>query len=132
MAFSSSWHQRNAYRLMRGKVHHFIVQTHKMNITLLEAAKQCPEMTVSIKLGELVEAARTIVAETIQAEAAAAPKDDEVYLSRNEVMEIFGVSSTTLWRWSRDYLVPEKIGNSVRYRMSDIQKRMEESKHVNG
>ena len=27
---------------MRGKVHHFIVQTHKMNITLLEAAKQCP------------------------------------------------------------------------------------------
>ena len=62
---------------MRGKVHHFIVQTHKMNITLLEAAKQCPEMTVSIKLGELVEAARTIVAETIQAEAAAAPKDDE-------------------------------------------------------
>ena len=94
---------------MRGKVHHFIVQTHKMNITLLEAAKQCPEMTVSIKLGELVEAARTIVA----------------------VMEIFGVSSTTLWRWSRDYLVPEKIGNSVRYRMSDIQKRMEESKHVN-
>lgn len=116
---------------MRGKVHHFLVQTHKMNITLLEAAKQCPEMTVSIKLGELVEAARTIVAETIQAEAAAAPKDDEVYLSRNEVMEIFGVSSTTLWRWSRDYLVPEKIGNSVRYRMSDIQKRMEESKHVN-
>ena len=115
---------------MRGKVHHFIVQTHKMNITLLEAAKQCPEMTVSIKLGELVEA-RTIVAETIQAEAAAVPKDDEVYLSRNEVMEIFGVSSTTLWRWSRDYLVPEKIGNSVRYRMSDIQKRMEESKHVN-
>ena len=116
---------------MRGKVHHFIVQTHKMNITLLEAAKQCPEMTVSIKLGELVEAARTIVAETIQAEAAAVPKDDEVYLSRNEVMEIFGVSSTTLWRWSRDYLVPEMIGNSVRYRMSDIQKRREESKHVN-
>ena len=71
------------------------------------------------------------LAACLLAEAAAAPKDDEVYLSRNEVMEIFGVSSTTLWRWSRDYLVPEKIGNSVRYRMSDIQKRMEESKHVN-
>jgi len=59
---------------MRGKVHHFIVQTHKMNISLLGAAKQCPEMTVSIKLGALVKDASTIFAETIQAEASAATK----------------------------------------------------------
>ena len=45
-------------------------------------------------------------------------------------MEIFGISSATLWRWSRDYLDPEKIGNNVRYRLSDIEKRLEESKYV--
>jgi predicted DNA-binding transcriptional regulator AlpA len=47
-----------------------------------------------------------------------------------EVMEIFGVSSATLWRWSKDYLIPEKIGNNVRYKLSEIEKIMGESRNV--
>lgn len=33
------------------------------------------------------------------------------------------VCDTTLWHWSKkNYLKPQKVGNKVRYRQSDIQK----------
>jgi predicted DNA-binding transcriptional regulator AlpA len=105
--------------------------TLKMDITLIEVAQQNPDLIVSLKLGELLEFGQSIAASVIESKPAPEPvKKEEQYLSRSEVMEIFGISSATLWRWSKDYLVPEKIGNNVRYRMSDIQKRLEESKYV--
>lgn len=105
--------------------------TYKMDINLIEVAQQNPDLIVSLKLGELLEFGQSIAASVIEAQPAPEPvQKEEQYLSRNEVMEIFGISSATLWRWSKDYLIPEKIGNNVRYRMSDIQKRLEDSKYV--
>ena len=46
----------------------------------------------------------------------------EEYLSKQEVIEMLRVCSATLWHWQRkNYLVPFKIGNKLRYRLSDIQ-----------
>ena len=48
-------------------------------------------------------------------------KDDDALLTKKEVMERLGVSSTTLWNWENDrYLLPVKVGRKVFYRLSDI------------
>ncbi|KAA6308586.1 hypothetical protein EZS27_039776, partial [termite gut metagenome] len=50
----------------------------------------------------------------------------EKYLTREEVKEICGVCDATLWHWNKkNYLKTIKIGNKVRYRMSDIRRILE-------
>jgi len=52
----------------------------------------------------------------------------ERYLTREEVKEICGVCDATLWHWNKkNYLNTIKIGNKVRYRMSDIRRILEGS-----
>ena len=47
----------------------------------------------------------------------------EKYLTKDEVRELCGVCDATLWHWNKkDYLKTIKIGNKVRYRMSDIRR----------
>lgn len=47
----------------------------------------------------------------------------EKYLTKEEVKEICGVCDATLWHWNKkNYLKTIKIGNKVRYRMSDVRK----------
>ena len=53
-------------------------------------------------------------------------KRNEELVTYDRVMELLGVSKTTIWRWKqRGYLVPVRIGGNDRYRMSDIKKIME-------
>ena len=55
------------------------------------------------------------------ATTASKEKDDDALLTKKEVMERLGVSSTTLWNWKNDrYLLPVKVGRKVFYRLSDI------------
>lgn len=50
----------------------------------------------------------------------------EKYLTKEEVREICGVCDATLWHWNKkNYLKTIKIGNKVRYRMSDVRKILE-------
>jgi hypothetical protein len=52
----------------------------------------------------------------------------ERYLTREEVKKICGVCDATLWHWNKkNYLNTIKIGNKVRYRMSDIRRILEGS-----
>jgi predicted DNA-binding transcriptional regulator AlpA len=52
----------------------------------------------------------------------------EKYLTKEEVKEICGVCDATLWHWNRkNYLNTIKIGNKVRYRMSDVRRILEGS-----
>ena len=94
---------------------------------LVQVAKQCPDLVVSIKLGELVEANTLLIAETKrELEQTIADQKAETYLSREKVMEILGVSSATLWRWQKlGYLVPLNVGGKRRYRMSDVKRVLE-------
>ena len=90
-------------------------------LDLIQLAKECPGLQVSITLGDLVEAGRLLIAETKrELEQDIADSKAESYVSR------LGKGSTTLWRWKKlGYLVPVTVGAIDRYRMSDIRRIME-------
>ena len=51
-----------------------------------------------------------------------APKE-EIYISAPEAAKMLNVTLSTLWRWDKDkYLEKIKIGNKVRYRLSDVER----------
>ena len=101
-----------------------------MTTTLIEAARQCPEMVVSIKLGDLVEANSLLLEQArAQLEQKIADASAETYLSKEKVCELLDVSVTTLRRWEKqNYLVPINFGGKKRYRKSDIDKILEGDK----
>ncbi len=92
--------------------------------SLIEVARQCPDLTVSIRLGDLIEANQSLVEEALmRLEKSVAESRTEIYLSRTKVMEMLEVASATLWRWEKcGYLVPLSVGGKKRYRLSDIQR----------
>lgn len=99
-----------------------------MEKNLIELAKACPDLIVQIRLGDLLEANRQLIAEARQElEQEIADSKAETYISREKVMEITGKSSTTIWRWQNEkYLVPAStVGGTYRYRMSDVRRIME-------
>lgn len=99
-----------------------------MEKNLIELAKACPDLIVQIRLGDLLEANRQLIAEAKQElEQQIADSKAETYISREKVMEITGKSSTTIWRWQNEkYLVPAStVGGTYRYRMSDVRRIME-------
>ena len=100
---------------------------YSMYKNLIELAKQCPGLQVTITLGELIEANRLLIVETKrELEQEIADSKAETYISREKAMEILDVSSTTLWRWKKmGYLLPITVGTNDRYRMSDIRRIME-------
>ena len=50
----------------------------------------------------------------------------EKYLTKDEVKDICGVCDATLWHWNKkNYLKTIKMGNKVRYRMSDVRRILE-------
>lgn len=52
----------------------------------------------------------------------------ERYLTKDEVKAICGVCDATLWHWNKkNYLNIIKIGNKVKYKMSDVQKILDGS-----
>ncbi len=83
---------------------------------LIELAKECPGLQVTITLGELIEANRLLIAEVKhKLEQEIADSKAETYISREKTMEILDVSSTTLWRWKKmGYLVPVSVGANDR------------------
>lgn len=98
-----------------------------MNYDLIELAKRCPDLAITVRLADLVEANRGLIEETKRelAQSLEASKL-ETYLTREKVMEMLEVSPTTLWRWEKcGYLIPISIGSKRRYRHSDILKILE-------
>lgn len=98
-----------------------------MTQTLIDAAKQCPGMVVSIKVGDLIEANTVLLANAReQLEQKIADASAETYLSKEKVCQMLDVSATTLWRWEKaGYLVPLVFGGQKRYRKSDVQRILE-------
>lgn len=95
-----------------------------MEKNLIELAKVCPDAIISIKIGDLVEANEALIQRTKQElEQIITDQATETYPSRNRVAEILDVDLSTLHRWAkRGILVPIEIGGYRRYRMSDVQR----------
>ena len=89
---------------------------------LVELASSCPGLMVTVKCSDLIEAFRLVVEETkLQREQVSSDQTTETYLTEDEVMQMLGVSHSTLWRWQKqEYLSPVKIGRKNRYRKSEI------------
>lgn len=99
-----------------------------MRKDLIELAKACPDLIVQVRLGDLLEANRQLIAEVKQElEQQIADSKAETYITREKVMEITGKSAVTIWRWQKEkYLVPAStVGGTYRYRMSDVRRIME-------
>ena len=96
-----------------------------MEATLIELAKECPDVTISVKASDLLAFGRTIKNELLDELKSAKLETEELIkddmLTREETMERFNISSATLWRWGQNgYLSPVKVGAQVRYRLSEI------------
>lgn len=101
-----------------------------MTTNLIQAAKECPDLVVSIKLSDLMEANTLLIANVkSELEQTIADQNAETYLSRDKVKEILEIGDTTLWRWQKSgYLVPINVGGKRRFRKSDINRILEGEK----
>ena len=78
-------------------------------------------ISVSVTLSDLKEYSLSLIQQGI--EIGMKQYTEKSYLTQKETAEKLNVSENTLWRWKKTgYLTPVKVGNSVYYRFSDIEK----------
>lgn len=99
-----------------------------MNIQ--ELAQCAPAINLTITAADLKDFAALLIAETkAELEQSISDSKAETYLSSEKVMQMMEISKSTLWRWKkRGYLVPVRLGNNERYKLSDIKKILEGKK----
>lgn len=94
---------------------------------IYELANQYPELTINVKLSDLLECNRQLIKETKdELTQQIAEANEESYPTVDEVVSILGVSKTTLWRWNKiNYLNTVEVGGKRRYKMSDVKRLLE-------
>lgn len=104
---------------------------HKVIKIKMENYFKNPEMQqtslIVIKAEDLVNAMQTLYESAINKvkKEAKATNSIEMMISAKEAKQLLGKSSNTLWKWSkRGYLVPQKVGGTLMYKVSDINKIM--------
>lgn len=92
--------------------------------SIIALAKECPEISITLKAGELIEAVDYCVLKARkELEQIITDANTETYPSIDQVSKILSVNKSTLWRWGKQgYLVPIEIGGKRRYKMSDVNK----------
>lgn len=95
--------------------------------SIIDLASEYPELSVNIKLCDLLESNRQLIRETKEElEKQISEAKEESYPTIDEVATMLNVNKTTLWRWAkRNYLIPVEVGGKRRYRMSDIKRILE-------
>lgn len=94
---------------------------------LVSLAKQFPEMSVTVRLGDLLEANEALVRKVrAEAEREQAQRREEyggTLVPREDVLRMLHVHPTTLWRWEKaGYLSPVRIGVKVMYRQGELDR----------
>ena len=91
---------------------------------VIQLAKQCPNVMISLKVGELIETINYCMQTTRrELEQQITDSNAKTYPTPDQVAKILSVDKSTLWRWrKRNYLVPIEIGGKRRYRMSDVKR----------
>ena len=97
--------------------------SNEKHILLIELAKSCPDLTISIKCSDLLDAFRCIIEESkIQSDAISKEEYVETYLTEKEVIELLHTSHATLYRWNlTKYLTYNKIGRKNVYKKSQVE-----------
>lgn len=90
---------------------------------LVDLSKLCPDITINIKIGDLMEANKKLIEDVRSAlEKQIREENEEKYLSPDEVCKLLNVSKPTLWRWEKiEYLIPIRVGKKVRYKLSEVE-----------
>ncbi|MDR1338861.1 MAG: helix-turn-helix domain-containing protein [Prevotellaceae bacterium] len=97
--------------------------------TIIDLAKECPGINITVKAGELLEMVDYCVLKTRkELERQITDANTETYPSREKVAEILDVDLSTLWAWNKSgYFKCIKFGGKVRYRMSDVKRLLKET-----
>ncbi|KAA6321069.1 hypothetical protein EZS27_029237 [termite gut metagenome] len=97
---------------------------------VVELAKQCPDVNITLKAGELIEAIDYCVNRTRkELEQQITDANTESYPSAEQTAKILNVDRSSLWRWAKSgYLTPIEVGGKRRYKMSDIKRILEGGK----
>lgn len=96
-------------------------------LNINEIAQSAPAINITVSAADLKDFAAQLIAETKEKlEKEIADNNAEAYLTGENVMDMLGISKTTLWRWKqRGYLVPLRLGGNDRYKKSDIDRLLQ-------
>ena len=103
-------------------------------MSLIDIAKQYPGMSVTVRLGDLLEANEALARKVREeAEARTAPKNSYRLIPKDELVRMLNVDPSTLWRWENEYgyLQPVRFGRKVFYRESDVAAIIEAHSRTN-
>lgn len=93
-------------------------------MTIEDIAKTFPDASFTIRASDLIAFGERLVTETM----ARAREEDtmnkvEALITDEEAQGLFGVTSTTLWRWrKRGYLEGIPVGGRIKYRRLDCER----------
>ena len=98
-----------------------------MNIEKL--IQENPSLNLTINAEDLLEFGEAIANKTAQT---VLYKNSDRFLSRQEVMDRFGICSSSLWRYTKMGLLPsKKLGNRLFYPESGLKELVEQKKGPN-
>ncbi len=94
---------------------------------LITLSEQFPDMSVTIRLGDLLEANEALVRKVRREVERELEQRREEYgntlVPREDVLRMLKVDPSTLWRWEKaGYLSPVRIGVKVMYRKGDLDR----------
>ena len=95
-----------------------------MEATILELAKQYPQVSITVQAADLLALGSSIVADTMaryraEIEARERAEKEEKMLTAQEAGEMLGVCEKTLYRWRRaGYIEGVQVGGVIKYRRS--------------
>ena len=87
--------------------------------------EQYPDLNVTLRAGELAQLVEHVIEKA--KEAFSPKKEEETYLTTEKTAEMLDVDRSTLWRWNKiGYLKHISVGGKRRYRLSDIERILNE------
>lgn len=96
-------------------------------MTIEEIIANFPNVSLTIQASDLIAFGERLVSETLARAKEEGAKTGDTLITEDEVRNLFGVSSTTLWRWrKRGYLEGVPVGGRIKYRSSDCQRILKE------
>jgi predicted DNA-binding transcriptional regulator AlpA len=95
-----------------------------MGIDVYTLAMEYPDVVIQVKVTDLIEAAHVFAKDFASLNELKSKEKilPDTLFTKKEVMELLGISETTLWRWDAkyNYLHPVMVGAERRWRWKDI------------